>query len=50
LTIEQEVSNEVYKMMDLHQKFSEELFEEMNGLYSDDFQGWLYMPWVGELE
>ncbi|QDP41525.1 hypothetical protein [Radiobacillus deserti] len=22
----------------------------MNNLYSDDFQGWLYMPWVEKLE
>jgi len=50
VSIEQEVSNEVYKMMELHRKLSEGQFEEMNNLYSDDFQGWLYMPWVGELE
>ncbi|WP_430787094.1 hypothetical protein VBD025_15545 [Virgibacillus flavescens] len=50
MTIEQEVSTKLYKMMELHQKFSEGLFEEMNSLYSYDFQGWLYMPWVGELE
>ncbi|MFD1739202.1 hypothetical protein ACFSCX_22220 [Bacillus salitolerans] len=50
MTIEQEISNEIYKMMHLHQKFSEGKFEELNNLYSDDFQGWLYMPWVGELE
>lgn len=50
MTIEQVVSTKVYTMMDLHQKFSDGLFDEMNSLYSDDFQGWLYMPWVGELE
>lgn len=50
MTIEQEVAYEVYKMMELHRKLSEGQFEEMNRLYSDDFQGWLYMPWVGELE
>ncbi|MBM7601067.1 hypothetical protein JOC34_003488 [Virgibacillus halotolerans] len=50
MTIEQEVSNGVYKIMDLQQKLSEGLFEEMNSLYSNDFQGWLYMPWVGEVE
>lgn len=50
MSIEQEVSNEVYKMMELHRRLSEGQFEEMNSLYSDDFQGWLYMPWVGELE
>ncbi|ASK63898.1 hypothetical protein CFK37_17900 [Virgibacillus phasianinus] len=50
MTIEQEVSTKVYKMMELHQNFSEGLFEEMNSFYSDDFQGLLYMPWVGELE
>lgn len=50
MTIEQEVAYEVYKMMELHRKLSVGQFEEMNRLYSDDFQGWLYMPWVGELE
>lgn len=50
MTIEQEVAYEVYKMMELHRKLSVGQFEEMNSLYSDDFQGWLYMPWVGELE
>ncbi|WP_047984386.1 DUF4440 domain-containing protein [Ornithinibacillus californiensis] len=50
MSIEQELSTKVYKMMDLHQKFSEGQYEEMNRLYSDDFQGWMYMPWVDELE
>lgn len=50
VTIEQEVAYEVYKMMELHRKLSEGQFEEMNRLYSDDFQEWLYMPWVGKLE
>ncbi|MUK87898.1 hypothetical protein GMD78_05730 [Ornithinibacillus sp. L9] len=50
MPIEQEVSSEVYKMMDLHQKFSEGLFEEVNSFISDDFQGMLYMPWNGEVK
>ncbi|MRG87170.1 Cif family virulence factor [Salinibacillus xinjiangensis] len=49
MTIEQELSKNVFKMMDLHNKFSEGLYEEMNSLYSNDFQGRLYMPWVDEV-
>lgn len=50
MTIEQEVSQNVFRMMELHCKFADGLYEEMNRMYSDDFQGWLYMPRVGELE
>lgn len=50
MTIEQEVLKEVYNMTELHRRLSAGEFEEMNRLYSSDFQGWLYMPWVGELE
>ncbi|WP_042147803.1 hypothetical protein [Paucisalibacillus sp. EB02] len=50
MMIEQEVSKEVFTMMKLHQSFSDGLYEEMNSLYSDEFQGWLYMPWSDELE
>jgi hypothetical protein len=32
VTIEQEVSDEVYKMMELHRNLSEGQFEEMNSL------------------
>lgn len=50
MTIEHEVSEKVFKMMELHCRFSEGMYEEMNSLYSDDFQGWLYMPRVDALE
>lgn len=48
--IEQEISNEIYRLMDLHQEFENGNYEEMNGLYADEFQGWLYMPGVGQVE
>ncbi|WP_077326557.1 DUF4440 domain-containing protein [Virgibacillus siamensis] len=48
--IEQEVSYEVYRLMELHQEFESGKFEEMNELYSDEFQGWLYMPGAGQVD
>ncbi|SEQ87795.1 hypothetical protein SAMN05216232_3536 [Virgibacillus subterraneus] len=48
--LEQEVSNEVYRLMELHQEFESGNYEEMNDLYSDEFQGWLYMPSLGQVE
>ncbi|SEQ94423.1 protein of unknown function [Virgibacillus subterraneus] len=48
--LEQEVSNEVYRLMELHQEFENGNYEEMNDLYSDEFQGWLYKPSLGQVE
>ncbi|MGE8205605.1 DUF4440 domain-containing protein [Heyndrickxia sp. NPDC080065] len=50
MNIESEVATQVYRLRELHENFSEGKFEEMNALYSDEFQGWLYMPISGELE
>ncbi|WP_100011234.1 hypothetical protein [Lentibacillus sediminis] len=50
MRIEQEVSNKIYRLMELHQEFANGKYKEMNELYSDDFQGWLYMPRGGKVE
>lgn len=50
MSIETELSAKVYHLMTLYEEFSDGKYEEMNGLYSDDFQGWLYMPRVGNVE
>jgi ketosteroid isomerase-like protein len=31
-------------MRELHENFSNGNFQEMNEMYSEDFQGWFYMP------
>lgn len=50
LNMEAEVTAKVYRMRELHEEFSKGNYEEMNDNYSDDFQGWLYMPWNEEVE
>ncbi|WP_172372701.1 DUF4440 domain-containing protein [Sporosarcina jiandibaonis] len=50
MNIEVEVATQVYRMRALHEGFSAGEFEEMNALYSKDFQGWLFMPSTGKVE
>ena len=50
MNVELEVATQVYRMRELHEKFSLGEFEEMNSLYSNDFQGWLFMPSTGKVE
>ncbi|MGE6256689.1 DUF4440 domain-containing protein [Heyndrickxia sporothermodurans] len=50
MSFESEVASQVYRMRELHEHFSNGLYEEMNALYSDEFQGWLYIPSTGKLE
>jgi len=50
MNIEEEVMKQVYRMEELHNKFSTGEWKEMNELYSDEFQGVLYMPKSGKIE
>lgn len=50
MNMEAEVAVQVDRMRELHDDFSNGNYEEMNSYYSDDFQGWLYMPSKGQVE
>ncbi|MFC4559203.1 hypothetical protein ACFO3D_13470 [Virgibacillus kekensis] len=50
MSIEHDVSYRIYRMMELYRRFSDGLYEEMNSFISEDFQGKMYMPWMGEVE
>lgn len=47
--IEIEVAKHVYRLMELHEAFSDGNYDEMNDYYSNDFTGWMYMPRNGEV-
>lgn len=50
MNIELEVAAKIYRMRELHERFSLGKFEEMNALYSNEFQGWLFTPSTGKVE
>lgn len=50
MSIESELSSQIYRLGELHNDFRNGEFEEMNTLYSDEFQGILYMPSTGKME
>ncbi|UOQ92663.1 hypothetical protein MUO14_19920 [Halobacillus shinanisalinarum] len=50
MSIENEVATRVYRMRELHENFSNGCFDEMNGYYSGEFQGYLYMPDKDQVE
>ncbi|SDL84909.1 hypothetical protein [Sediminibacillus halophilus] len=44
LRMEDEIAAKVHRMRELHEKFSQGHYQEMNDNYSDHFIGRLYMP------
>lgn len=41
---------QIYRLEELHHNFSNGEYEEMNTLYSDEFQDFLYIPSSGKAE
>ncbi|KOR89578.1 nuclear transport factor 2 family protein [Paenibacillus solani] len=50
MSIESELSSQIYRLEELHNNFANGDYEELNSLYSDEFQGILYMPSTGKIE
>jgi len=50
MNLKSEVSAQIYRLETLHNRFADGEYEEMNALYSEDFQGTLYMPSTGKIE
>lgn len=50
MSMESEVAAQIYRLQELHNRFAAGEYEEMNALYSEDFQGTLYMPSSGTIE
>lgn len=50
MSIESELAGINFRLMELHRRFEYGEYEEMNSLYSEDFQGRLFQPRNGRVE
>lgn len=50
MNLESEITKQVYLSMEYHNAFRLGDYSKLNSLISEDFQGWLYMPWTGKVE
>jgi hypothetical protein len=50
MILESKITEQVYLSMKFHNSFKKGEYSELNNMISEDFQGWLYMPWSDKVE